>query len=96
MRACFVHALLAYLGPSALLLDGVWEVYEEAPQWLLNQGCRKRSGKHEVRFTSHMMSDFASELPQLPAADPKSVHAQCLQAMKVGCHAFLLKSKVHI
>lgn len=94
VRAYFIHVLLTYIGPSALLFDEVWDVYEAAPTWLLNDRQRKRSGKHEVKFSPQMMSDFADNLKGLRAAKSGTTEYKLLRAMKTGYRAFLLKSKV--
>lgn len=62
LRAYFVHALLKYLGPVSLLLPETWEVYEQAPAWLLDEDYRRPSGRNEIAFRPNIMAQFIETL----------------------------------
>ena len=94
LRAHFIRVLIKYMGPSCLLLEETWDVYEAAPQWLLNDNYRKGSKYRTVRFRAEMMNEFDEELSRLPSADTSSHSFRLLHSLGSSYQAYLVASKV--
>ena len=83
IRAYFVGCLVSTLGLGSLLLNETWEVYEGAPQWLLDDRYRKRGqNQRQVKFQDSWMESFKSRLAKSQAADKGSAEYHGLQDLQ--------------